>query len=228
MAIAGRTGAFGLYGSKTRRLQKSITRESFGLTFKEAEFYMYLGEKGDVTEDIWRMQDNVFFETRNRAYETVPRVIPISMEEKSEQTADYSQFGYIDPIGNKTVFRLYTDDMTEFLGRRIVVGDVFEMPFFSTPTKRDFWIVSDVDNSQDAEKFITVLTAEPLEDSVETSDIPVDGDDLDSIFAEQEQQFTEQIPADVDTKDLENIPEQEVDYRNRNQADFLDDLNGDF
>lgn len=223
MAITGRTGVVGVYGGMTRRLQKAITRESFGLTFKEAEFYLYLGVRDSAAQSVDEIQDNILFETRDREYDTVPKIMPISMEEKSEQVADYSQFGYIDPIGNKTIFRLFTDDMVEFLGRKIVVGDVFEIPFNNIDGNREFWQVSDVDDSQQAEKFITVLTAEPMDSTVETSDIPVDGDDLDSIFTDLDAAIVADIPADVDVAIDEVVTEQNVDYRPDNQQDFLDD-----
>lgn len=229
MAIAGRTGIIGVYGTKTRALQRRLTRETFGLTFKEANFYMYLGSKSDASPAINKIQDAILFETRDNAYDTNVKIIPISMEEKGEQVADYSQFGYIDPIGNKTIFRLFVDDMVDILGRKIVVGDVFEIPFYNINGQREFWKVSDVDDSQTAEKFITVLTAEPLTDSVEHNDIPIDGDELGSIFTQQEEEFTEQIPADVEVPDgTATIPEQEVDYRDELQDNFLDDINGGF
>jgi hypothetical protein len=222
-----RVGKIGVYGVKTRALQRRISFEAYGLTFKVANVYMYLGSRASDTPNINDIQSKVFFEIPDRAYADTPLPIPVGMEPLQEIKTDFSRFGLISPLQDETRFRFHIDDF-EPLGREMIVGDVFELPFY-TKNGDAFWEVTDVDLRSEAEKFIAIVTATPLSASRATREIPVNrdnGDIMELMSAGLEEELSKQIPAEglyTETPDAEP-----VDYRNPLQASFLDDPNKQF
>jgi hypothetical protein len=120
----------GVYGDKTRRFQRKLTRDLFGLSFKSANVYKYLGSRENPEPDIDDIQNKVFFEVPDRAYSGSPKTINIGMDPMRAEKMDFSRFGLINPIQDEQTFRVHVDDMEECLGRWVIVGDVFEIPFF--------------------------------------------------------------------------------------------------
>lgn len=224
-----RRGCIGVYGTKTRALQRCISAEVFGLTFKDANFYLYLGSETNQVPDINDVPDNVFFEISDRAYDLTPKSVPIGMEPMSDYKADYSRFGYIDPISDEQLFRMHINDF-ETLGREPIIGDVFEMPFFSKSGNKAFWEVTDVDLKSEYEKFLVIIHARPLGDDRRTNEIPIDQSNdgiLEDLQDEMDTTQAEQVPAD--TQVFDGPPaESEVDYRDDVHKDFLDDPNAEF
>lgn len=227
MAVLRRVGKIGVYGVKTRALQRRISFEAYGLTFKVANVYKYLGSRESVIPDINDIQSKIFFEIPDRAYDTCPIPIPVGMEHLQEVKTDFSRFGLISPLQDETIFRFHIDDFQP-LCREMIIGDVFELPFY-TKNGDAFWEVTDVDLRSEAEKFIAIITASPLSASRATREIPVNrdnGDLMDIIGVGMQEEFSEQVPAEgIYTSPPE--PEN-VDYRNPVQASFLDDPNKQF
>lgn len=215
-------GKIGVYGPKTRNLQRRLSFEAFGLTFKLANVWKYLGPKDG--SGINGIPTKVFWEVPDRLYCDNIVQIPIGMEPMNEAKADFSRFGYIDPLQNETMFRVHIDDF-EPLGRELVIGDVFEIEFFVKNGKRAYWEITDVDLKQEYEKFIAIIYASPLGDSRTTVDIPVEQSNepmIDNFMDELDQELSNQVPVEGTTFDPEPVPEP-VDYRDKKQSSFLDD-----
>jgi hypothetical protein len=218
-----RVGKIGVYGSKTRALQRRLTFEAFGLTFKSAFVYRYLGSRVNASPDIDDIQTKVFFEVPDRAYSDVPIEIPIGMEPLPETKTDFSRFGLINPLQDETRFRIHVDDFQP-LEREMIVGDVFEIPFFEKYGE-SYWEVTDVDFRSEAEKFIVVVHATPLSKSRATREIPVDRSNqfvMDDLMPQCDISAEDQVP----NKELflDDPVIADVDYRNTLQASFLDDI----
>lgn len=218
-------GKIGVYGAKTRALQKRLSAEMFGLTFKDANVYMYLGSRANDNPDINDIQTKVFYEVPDRAYSVDPVNISISMEGFNESNMDFSRFGIINPLGDEQTFRVHVDEFTGCLGRPLIVGDVLEVPFFARECEKAFWEITDVDDKSEFEKFYVVITASVLGDSRKTREIPIDGAGndsiMDSVMDEADQEYTDQVPYEgFDELDPDATP---VDYRRDKQKSFLDD-----
>lgn len=223
-----RVGKIGVYGTKTRDLQRRISYEAFGLTMKSAQVYLYLGDATNPSPSIDDIQFTTFNEVADRAYAESPIEIPVGMDRFMEAAMDFSRFGIINPMGDEHTFRFHVDDFIP-LGRRLIVGDVFELPFYSTDEMDSYWEVTDVDDKLEAEKFITIVKASPLSHSRKTRDIQVDGHN-DDPFSDLMTGFDEQQGTIV----LQNEPttdepvEEVVDPRSEPQKSFLDDPNNVF
>lgn len=217
-----RVGKIGVYGTKTRKLQRTISFEAYGLTFKVANVYKYLGSRANVTPNINDIQSKVFFEIPDRAYDVEPIPIPVGMEPLQEMKTDFSRFGLISPLQDETRFRFHIDDFKP-LAREMIIGDVFELPFYAKNGDA-FWEVTDVDLRSEAEKFIAIITATPLSASRATREIPVNrdnGDLMDIIGEGMHDALSDQVPAEGIY--AEPPAKEDVDYRNTAQASFLDD-----
>jgi len=226
--MARRGKLVGVYGPKTRLLQRRLSYEVYGLSFKQAEVYLYLGDRSKDNPSIDDINTHVFFEVPDRAYAEDPISIPIGMEQMPEKKTDFSRFGLINPLQDETLFRVHIDDFLP-LGRELIVGDVFKIPFFEKNGMNAFWEVNDVDLSQEYEKFIAIVHATPLGDKRTTREIPIDQSNsgfLDDMMANADQEYANIVP----TKDLvcdgDEPPEPEdIDFRDDKQASFLDDPN---
>ena len=226
--IKARRGKIGVYGKKTRRLQRCLSFEAFGLSMKDALVYLYQGSADSMTPSIDDIGCTTFFEVPERVYAQTPIAIPVGMELMMETATDFSRFGLINPMGDENTFRVHIDDFNT-LGRELIVGDIFEVPFHSKDGKRALWEITDVDLRSEMEKFIAIIKASPLKKSRRSDDlsgvINRDNEDfLVDLAGQQDTIWSEQVPTtelqyDV-TKPTEPVP---VDYRNDNQTDFLDD-----
>src|SRR5690606_1909291 len=79
----------------------------------------------------------------------------------------------ISPMGNEFIFRFHSLSFeADGLGRYMVVGDVFEVPFLEQDGKKAYFEVTDVDRKSEFEKFYVVVTAVTLDDKRETAEIP--------------------------------------------------------
>lgn len=220
-------GKIGVYGKKTRSLQRRLSAEAFGLTFKDANVYKYLGSRDSVSPDINDIQNKVLFEVPDRAYDPTPVNIMIGMEPMGETAMDFSRFGIINPIGNEQTFRVHVNEFEGCLGRPLIVGDVFEIPFFEKECKKAFWEITDVDDKPSYEKFYYVIKATVLDDARTTREIPIErtnSDFMDSLMSDMDMEMAQQVPTtDLVDPDQPQPAPQEVDYRNKKQASFLDD-----
>lgn len=217
----------GVYGDKTRRLQSRLTAELFSLTFKTANIFKYLGSRDSVDPDINDIQNQILFETPDRAYDVEPFSIMIGMEPMGETGLDFSRFGIINPIGDEETFRVHVDEF-ECLGRTIIVGDVLEIPFFMRDCKPVFWEVTDVDDKPSYENFYYTIKATIISDSRLTREIPIERsneDIMNGVIDGLDLAFDQQISqVGLDPEPIEDGGDKPpVDYRNKQQASFLDD-----
>jgi hypothetical protein len=215
----------GVYGTKTRALQRKISYEAFGLTFKDALVYRYLGDKNNTAnQNINNIGNAIFMEVPDRAYDTNTVPMPVAIERMASKKTDYSRFGLIDPIANETTLRVHIDDF-EDLGRDLIVSDVLEFPFYKNNAgENTFWEVTDTDIDPNEEFYATIFI-QPLGESRQTNDIPIDsGVDgiLDGVGDEREVVQSEDVPSEDEVFEG-TPPEEEVDYRDKDQASFLDD-----
>lgn len=220
-----RVGRIGVYGAKTRCLQRRLSFEAFGLTFKTANVYLYLGSRAEAVPSVGDIQSMSFFEVPDRAYSATPIEIPIGMELIPETKTDFSRFGIINPLQDESTFRVHVDDMKP-LGRSLMVGDIFEVSFHSSSSGKALWEITDVDNRTEAERFVIVVQATPMSASRATREIPVDRDNsglLDDIMERLDVAASEEIP-DTGLHASEPAPAP-VDYRDSLQSDFLDNPN---
>lgn len=223
-----RKGKIGVYGEKTRKLQRRLSGELFGLTFKDANVYMYLGSRANQNPAIDDIQTKVFYEVPDRAYSDTTVHIMLGMEPMGETGMDFSRFGIINPIGDEQTFRVHMDEFEGCLGRPLIVGDVIEIPFFERNCDKAFWEITDVDDKPSYEKFYYAIKATVLSDSRETREIPIDsgnGSFMEEVMQEATDEYTEQVPHTGFDKPVEP---KEVDYRNKTQSSFLDDPSNAF
>lgn len=224
-----RRGKIGVYGKKTRALQRKISYEAFGLSFKDANVYLYMGDSNNANPEISDIGNTTFAEVPDRAYRAEPITIPIGMEIQPEIKADFSRFGIIDPLSSEQMFRVHIDDF-ETIGREIIIGDVFEVPFFSSCDKKAYWEVTDVDTKSKYERFIAIIHATPLEDSRRTNDLNINrsnDDELKELMSAFDEDAAETVPIRGYTDDP--APEKEdVDYRDDIKRSFLDDIEQEF
>lgn len=223
MSRMRRVGRIGMYGHCTRRLQRKLSYEAFGLTSKRAEFYKYLGSRDSATPSISDIQNPVFFEVPDRAYDTDPIPVPIGMEQFREAKMDFSRFGLINAFQDETEFRMHIDDFAP-IGRDVIIGDVFEIPFHSDKNGKSFWEVVDVDLRSAAEKFIAIIMCVPLGENRKTIEIPTDrgnGSIMDDILADLNSYVSVDVPNA--TVGWDEPVESEVDYRSNVETSFLDD-----
>lgn len=219
----------GVYGPKTRALQRSLSFEVFGLTFKVANVYRYLGDRSNMSPDIDDVHSVVFNEVPDRAYDVNPVEIPIGMERLSEGKMDFSRFGVLMPMQEENLFRVHIDDF-DALGRELITGDVFEMPFYAKDGKKSYWEITDVDLKLEAEKFIAIVYAAPLGTSRVTREIPVDNSNDDllmDIMLDNDDELANSVKSEE--PQFADIPTPEaVDYRFPDHASFLDDPDKEF
>jgi len=223
--MAARRGKIGVYSEKTRKLQRKLSFETFGLSFKDARFYLYLGSADSVVPDIDDIACKVFYEVPDRAYDPIPKDIPIGVEPDMESSMDFSRFGLISPLTSEKTFRVHIDDF-ETLGREAIVGDVFELPFFEKDGKKALYEITDVDLKLEYEKFIAIIKATPLTDARTTAAIDKNrGNDfmMSDIMDEADEQYSEVVPSLEPAYDPIDVVETEVDYRKQDQVSFLDD-----
>ena len=228
----------GRYGPKTRSLQKRLAYEKVSHTKKFANVYKYLGSRASEDPQINDIQTTTFMEVPDRAYSQKPIKINIYFEPLQEQKADFSKYGIIDPIGDKQVVKVHVNSY-EDLGRELVEGDVLEVPFFEQDHKA-FWEVTDVDRSQEFEKFYAIISMNELADSRTTREIDVGAgsiaDVLNDVGEQQQKESEDFVPHDgVDDVDVDNdetndrIGKEKEQRRSRpKQPSFLDDVNGEF
>lgn len=232
-----RLGKIGVYGPRTRALQRKLTFEAFGLSFKSARVYKYLGSKadfrGDVipNPDINDIQTVIFNEVPDRAYDSEYVEVPIGMERFQETQMDYSRFGILSPMTEEHTFRMHIDDY-QTIGRTLIVGDVFSVPFYKKENSfhplwtdsTQMWEVTDVNQKQEIEEYTITFSATPLSASRATNDLPVDGTNNDALN-EIMGQFDDQVSDDVKTLGVgydEPTQEDPIDYRYDTQENFLD------
>ena len=223
-----RRGKIGVYHNKTRSLQRRLSFESFGLTYKDAEFFLYLGPEGDVGID--NISNKVFFEVPDRAYAPVAKSIPIGVEPDVESAMDFSRFGLINPLSTEKSFRIHIDDF-KTLGREVIVGDVFELPFFSKDDKRALFEVTDVDLKLEYEMFIAIVKASPLSKSRRSAGIDMNRDEellISGIMTDADFQYNEVVPSNNGVFEPEDVVDSVVDYRDEKQRSFLDDPTATF
>lgn len=226
----------GVYGNRTRSLQKRLSYEAVSLTWKIANVFMYLGSRDNVSPDVTDIQTTTFMEVPDRAYNSHSVAVNIYFEPAPEQVTDYSQFGIIDPIGTDQIIKMHVNSY-DSLGRPPIVGDVVEVPFFKQDSHDALWEVTDVDRSQEFEKFYSVVKMRVLEDSRKTREIDMQGsigDTLDDIMGQNENEANENVEhtgyddTDVVGGNTNDDTDKPFDGTTQNDRDtFLDEFNGD-
>lgn len=222
-----RLGKIGVYGNKTRDLQRRLSYEAFGLSYKQAYFYLYLGSSVNHNPSINDVQTKIFSEVPDRAYSPEPIGVPIGMDPLSESPMDFSRFGILSPMTEEYRFKMHIDDCYA-LGRKPVIADVFMLPFYDTGDNQSFWEITDVDEKPQAETYTIIITATPLVKSRVTKEIAVDNS-ADDFLTSLMDEFDVEVSDDVSLKNPEyeqNIDPNkvdEIDYRDPKQQNFLDD-----
>lgn len=226
-----KTPKIGVYGTKDRLLQAKLSFERTSLTWKTANVYKYLGSAASVAPSIDDIQDPVFFENPDRAYDLTPVELNVHFEPLQEEQADLSRFGIINPLGNNQRFTFHTYSFGGGgLGRYIVAGDIIEIPFWEQEGRKSYWQVEDIDRKMEFETFTVTVTASPMNDTQETTEIPLipsNSDIMDIVNAamdtEQAANFTEE---GFDTTgvvlDDEPLVRDPYDPRPDTTEDFLD------
>ena len=162
----------GVYGDKTRTLQARLSYERVSLTWKTVNIYKYLGQDGIDNPSINDIEDHIFFETRNRAYDPEPIELNAHFEPMVEEQTDLSRFGIINPLADNLRVYMHTWSFGLLgLNRYPVSGDVIEVPFWKQNGIGSYWEVIEVDSKPQFETFAVVLTVEPVKDRQELEDI---------------------------------------------------------
>lgn len=231
--MAARRGKISVYGAKTRILQRRLAFEAFGLSFKEAKVYLFLG--GVEGEGLYSVSNKIFSENPTRVYDKESIDVPIGMEPMPEMKTDFSRFGGLSALTDELTFRMHIDDF-KLLGRELIVGDVFEIPFHEDEGFALFE-VTDVDLRNAMEKYIAIIKAVPLKKSRKTKDLNhiINRDNsaiVDIMQEEMREEMNDNVPSGELTYDLDKQPEDieddDVDFRKKKQASFLDDPDAKF
>ena len=224
----------GMYSERTREMQKKLSFERITLTWKTAWVWKYVGNIHEDNPDYRDIQNIVFLETQDRAYEKHPVEIPIHYEPLPEEAMDLSQFGVISPMSNQLTFRVHVGSFEDdALGRYLIEGDVLEVPFLEQDGANAYFEVNDVDKKSEFEKFYVIVRADVMKDKRETAGIPdKNSTDYSEIMDDLDQRQKDQVDeSGLDTSEYSNADapaQEEYDPRNKNQKSFLDDPDAEF
>lgn len=226
--MAAKQPKVGVYGPKTRSLQSRLSYERVSQSWKFAQVYLYLGDRSEVNPSIDDNGITAFGEVPDRAYAATPIEINIEMDRMSEQSADLSRFGIIDPMGDEEIFRVHVESYKD-LGRKIMVGDVFEIPFFEEDGKRAFWEIHDVDSTSEFENYYAVIKAGTLQDKREVEEIPYNNSNSD-MFNDLQSDIDTQAEEDVayNGVDTDGVTVEDPNTDTQDDYDPLDDNTGSF
>ena len=221
----------GQYGGKTRLLQKRLSYERSAHTMKNFFIHKYIGAATESNPSLDDIQDTIFMEVRDRAYEEDPVEINGWMDSFQDQVMDLSQFGVVNILGETHRFRFHSYSFeADGLGRTMIVGDIIEIPFLKVEGKKTYFEVTDVNRKQEPETFTILVTATPLRDKQETKAISGYQEQglMDTLQNDLDDEFNNTLTEQgLDTSDLDvTVDEQErYDPRNKPGRDFLDDPN---
>lgn len=177
-------------GNDYKFIDKNIS-EQFTVGGVDINLHKYLGPQttGNIsptepgTTGITAIQDLLFLENRDRKYDTSVYTMRTQFR-INDNDFDLQQFGLF--LTGDTIFAVFhLNDMIDTLGRKIMVGDVLEMPFLAdyyplddslTAVLKRFYVVQDA--SRAAEGFSPLwyphlwrVKLNPLVDSQEYKDI---------------------------------------------------------
>lgn len=220
----------GVYGPKTRSLQKRLSFERIAHTWKTVQVWRYLGSRTSTVPSIDDLPDPIFMEVADRAYDTISVEINAWWPPINEKQMDLSQFGIIDIVGDTQEFRFHSYSMEpDGLGRYIIIGDILEVPFLEIDGQSVFFEVTDVDRRKENETFEIIVNAKPMENSQETAEI----DNLNQNEAKLEDLMgridgisdveVEWDEADTTGIDVDDPTTDTYDPRPDHAEDFLDD-----
>lgn len=203
----------GVYGDKTRALQKRLSYERVSLTWKTVNVYKYLGVKGSANLDPKEIEDKIFFETRNRDYDPEPAELNAHFEPMQEEQTDLSRFGIISPLSENLRIYMHTGSFESLgLNRYIRNGDIIEIPFWEQRIDgkviKSFWEVVEIDRKKEFETFTVVVTVEPVRDRQETQDLDgliSNSDVMDEIYTDVVDEMDTFIDEKSNTGDVTNI-----------------------
>ena len=226
----------GMYGEKTRDLQKRLSYERVCLSWKTALVYLYKGNMNEIDPSIHDIDNATFLETQDKAYEATPIEVPVWMPKlESQNGIDLSQYGYVSPISEQYEFKFHIRSFdSDVLGRFIFNGDVLEIPFYEQDGNKAYFKIVDVDRKSEFEDFYVLAKGEVMTDSRESqafddqnTNSAIMSDMLDQLEAEAE---TELPKSGLDTDEYDEYDEEQTDYepRNKTQSSFLDDPDAEF
>lgn len=168
-----------------------VVKEQFNIGGTAVMVHRYLGVKpqegGDATTptitepSATNIQDLLFLENRDRAYD--PHVYELRGHyQVSDNDFDLRQFGFL--LDGDTIFiTFHYNDMIEKLGRKIMSGDVFELPhqrefdaLDGSPAVNKFYVVTDAQRAAEGYSptwwsHIWRCKCKPITDSQEFDDI---------------------------------------------------------
>ena len=174
------------------------------------------------------IQDLLFMENRDRRYETTVFELRGTYT-VSDQDFDLSQFGMF--LGtDQSIFQVHINDMVERLGRKLMTGDVIELPHMREDLLLDeeadavnqYWVVQE--GSKSSEGFdpgwwphIWRIRCKQLQDTQEYSDIFGTGEevnDLKNMLSTYSKELN--INEAIIQEAQENVPGRYYDYRKNN------------
>lgn len=174
------------------------------------------------------IQDLLFMENRDRRYETTIFELRGTYT-VNDQDFDLSQFGMF--LGtDQSIFQVHINDMVERIGRKLMTGDVIELPHMREDLLLDeeaeavnqYWVVQE--GSKSSEGFdpgwwphIWRIRCKQLQDTQEYTDIFGTGEEVDDLknllsTYNKELDINEAIIAEAQ----ENVPGRYYDYRKNN------------
>jgi hypothetical protein len=181
------------------------------------------------------IQDLLFMENRDRKYDTTIFELRGTYT-VSDQDFDLSQFGMF--LGtDQSIFQVHINDMVERLGRKLMTGDVIELPHMRDDLLLDdeaeavnqYWVVQE--GSKSSEGFdpgwwphIWRIRCKQLQDTQEYSDIFGTGeevDDLKNLLSTYNQELN--INEAIVSEAQENVPGKYYDYRKNNLEYAVED-----
>jgi hypothetical protein len=174
------------------------------------------------------IQDLLFMENRDRRYETTVFELRGTYT-VSDQDFDLSQFGMF--LGtDQSIFQVHINDMVERLGRKLMTGDVIELPHMREDLLLDeeadavnqYWVVQE--GSKSSEGFdpgwwphIWRIRCKQLQDTQEYTDIFGTGEEVNDL-----KNMLSTYSKELDINDAiiqeaqENVPGRYYDYRKNN------------
>ena len=169
-----KTAKIGVYGTKTRALQRRLSFEKTSLTYHEVVVYKYLGDtnlnEGSSINDI---SDLIFMENRDRRYDSNGITLNADVQMMESSAMSLESIGIIDVFDGQQLIRMHIDSFAQDgFGRYPIVGDVVQIPFFKDRNDKSmFFVINDVDEKNAWENYYVTISMDEIKDSQEYEEI---------------------------------------------------------
>ena len=222
-----RPSKFGVFGTKTRLLQRSISFERTTLSGRTVRIYKYLGDATNDYPSLTDRGDPILMEITDRAYDSNYIEVNVHYDPIEESVVDMTQFGVLNPLGDTHRFYFHSESFeSDGMGRYPVVGDVIEM---ANDEMTVYFEITDVDRKKETDIYTIVCHGKLITDGQEVQQIP-NKESNESFMEDIRQSLKTEVESvfdqeGLDTSDIQlddETPQTPYDSRPDHTQDFLD------